>query len=85
MNIMCKWKVSFPINGLRDVINQMDSAINIDGVIFHFRGNERIGTVVIEKNVTIEDAKEESKYLIDRSLAKICFAFNTEASISPGG
>jgi hypothetical protein len=33
----------------------------------------------------VEEAEQESKYLIDKALGKICFAFNTEASISQGG
>ena len=81
---MGTWKFSFPINGLHDVIKQ-DSNIDIDGVIFHYRTrNERVGTVTAEGN-TEQMAEWESKYLINRSLGKICFAFNTEASISPGG
>jgi hypothetical protein len=82
---MVKWRFSFPINGLHDIIKQIDSAINIDGVIFHYRGiNERIGTVVIEAD-TVEAAERESRYLINKSLGKICFAYNTEASISLEG
>lgn len=82
---MIKWKFSFPIDGLHDVIKQKDPnkgpTIKIDEVLFHYRGdNERIGTVTIEAN-TLEEAEKESKYLINKALGKICFAFNTEASI----
>jgi hypothetical protein len=78
---MGKWKISFPINGLHDVIRQKGSEINIDDVIFHYRGdNERVGTVIMEKH-TEKEREEESKYLINKSLEKICFAFNTEASV----
>jgi hypothetical protein len=33
----------------------------------------------------VEEAEQESKFLINKSLGKICFAFNTEASISEEG
>ena len=86
---MGKWKFSFPIDGLHDVINQKDPnkgpTIKIDQVLFYYRdSNERVGTVIIEAN-TMEEAEKESKYLIDKALGKICFAFNTEASISQDG
>jgi hypothetical protein len=82
---MGKWKFSFPIDGLHDVIQQNDPkkspTIQIDEVLFHYdEDNQRVGTVTIEAN-TMEEAEEESKYLIDKALGKICFAFNTEASI----
>lgn len=48
---MGKWKFSFPIDGLHDVIKQKDSVIKIDEILFHYRGdNERVGTVTIEAN-----------------------------------
>jgi hypothetical protein len=48
---MGKWKFSFPIDGLHDVIKQKDPkkrlAIKIDEVLFHYReDNERVGTVI---------------------------------------
>ncbi|MGB7664884.1 MAG: hypothetical protein WBL67_19295 [Nitrososphaeraceae archaeon] len=83
---MVKWRFSFPINGLHDVIEQKNSTLNIDGIVFHYRGGtERVGTVTTEKNIAVEEAEQESKYLINISLGKICFAFNTEASISQEG
>ncbi|HJS64073.1 MAG TPA: hypothetical protein VJ767_04345 [Nitrososphaeraceae archaeon] len=86
---MSKWKFSFPIDGLHDVIKQKDPKkgpiIKIDEVLFHYRGdNERVGTVTIEAN-TVEEAEKESKYLLDKALGKICFVFNVEASISREG
>jgi hypothetical protein len=79
---MGKWKFSFPIDGLHDVIQQKGSTSNIDEVIFRYRGEkERVGTVIIDAN-TLKDAEKESKYLINKALGKICFAFNTEASPS---
>jgi hypothetical protein len=84
---MGKWKFSFPIDGLHDVIQQNDPkknpTIKIDEVLFHYdEDNKRVGTVTIETN-TLEEVEKESKYLIDKALGKICFAFNTEASIFP--
>jgi hypothetical protein len=86
---MGKWKFSFPIDGIYDVIKQKDPkkgpTIKINEVLFHYRGdNERVGTVTIEGN-TMEEAEKESKYMTDNALGKICFAFNTEASISEEG
>jgi hypothetical protein len=80
---MGKWKFSFPIDGLHDVIKQKDHTLKIDEVIFHYNeDNKRVGSVTIEAN-TLEEAEKESRYLIDKALGKICFAFNTEASIFP--
>jgi hypothetical protein len=86
---MDKWRFSFPIDGLHDVIKQKDPkkrpAIKIDEILFHYReDNERVGTVTIEAN-TLEEAEKESKHLINKALGKICFAFNTEASLSQEG
>jgi hypothetical protein len=86
---MGKWRFSFPIDGLHDVIKQKDPkkrpAIKIDEILFHYReDNERVGTVTIEAN-TLEEAEKESKHLINKALGKICFAFNTEASLSQEG
>jgi hypothetical protein len=33
----------------------------------------------------LKEAEKESKYLINKALGKICFAFNTEASLSQEG
>ena len=82
---MSKWKFSFYIEGLHDVIQlnnpKKGPTINIDEVLFHYReDNEPVGTVTIEAN-TVEEAEKESKYLVNKALGKICFAFNTEASI----
>jgi hypothetical protein len=86
---MGKWRFSFPIDGLHDVIKQKDPkkrpAIKIDEILFHYReDNERVGTVTIEAN-TLEEAEKESKHLINKALGKICFAFNTEASLTQEG
>ncbi len=82
---MGKWKFSFHIDILHDVIQQKDPIkgpiIKIDEVLFHYReDNEPVGTIIIEAN-TVEEAEKESKYLINKALGKMCFAFDTEASI----
>ena len=81
---MGKWRFSFPIIGLHDVIKLRDSNINVDDVIFHYRRDERVRTVIVDGDAA-EAAEGESKYLINLSLGKICFAFNTEVSISLEG
>ena len=78
------WQISFPINGLHDVIKEPGSELTIDKVKFHYRGKERIGSVIVDAD-SDKEAKDEAKYLIDKSLSWICFAYNTEASIDISG
>jgi hypothetical protein len=47
---------------------------------WRYRRNECIGTVIIDGG-SQEEALNEGRHTIDKSLAKICFAYNTEASI----
>lgn len=76
------WQVSFPIKGLHDVIKEPNSEITIDKKTkFRYRGKERVGTVIIDTG-SKEEALDQGKHLIDKSLARICFAHNTEASIN---
>jgi hypothetical protein len=77
------WQVSFPINGLRNITKEPGSELTIDNRT-KFRENERVGTVTIDSD-NEEEALDQGKYLIDKLLAKICFAYNTEASIDTSG
>jgi hypothetical protein len=79
---MNRWQVSFPINDLHNIIKEPSSELTIDNnTKFRYRRNECVGTVIIDGG-SQEEALNEGKYLIDKSLAKICFAYNTEASIN---
>ena len=48
---------------------------------FHYRGDTNEWNHYYRKANTVEEAEKESKYLINKALGKMCFAFNTEASI----
>src|SRR5919109_3430793 len=82
---MAQWQISFPINGLHDVIKEPSSELTIDNKTkFCYRGNECVGTVIVDGG-SQEEALDQGKHLIDKSLAKICFSYNTEASIDISG
>lgn len=82
---MNKWQVSFPVNGLGDLIKDPTSELTVDNKTkFHYRANQIVGTVIIEGSDQ-EESLNQGKYLIDKSLAIICFAYNTEASIDISG
>ena len=70
---MVKWRFSFPINGLHDVIEQKNSTLNIDGIVFHYRGGtERVGTVTTEKNIDCRRSRARVKifnqYIVRKNL-----------------
>ena len=52
--------------------------------MFRYRDSERVGVIIIESD-NKDEAVKEAKYLINKSLARICFAYNTEASSSESG
>ena len=76
---MKKWEISFIIGGL-DLIEQKSfDGVNIDGVKFqNSTYDEIVGTIILESHNTA-DAIEESKYFINKALAKFCFASGMEA------
>src|SRR6476660_9770919 len=81
---LSQFKISIPIKGLRDVIIEPNSEFVVDQSKFHFRGTELVGTVTIY-SPDEQDALQETIYLIEKSLAKICFAYNTEALVERNG
>ena len=81
---MNKWQISIPINGLHDVLKEANSELSVEGVKFRYRDNERVGVFIMESNIK-DEAVKEARYLINKSLARICFAYNTEATINGGG
>lgn len=81
---MNKYKVSYIIDGLHDVIPNKDDKLEVDNVIFRFRENERVGTIYLEADDELK-AKTEALLKVDKSLSKICFAYNTEALIKNDG
>jgi hypothetical protein len=80
---MNRWQISFPISGLRDVIKEPGTELTIDKVKFYYRENERIGSIIVDSDHH-SYAESEAKYQINRSLARICFAYNTEANLHDG-
>jgi hypothetical protein len=83
INEMTRWQISLPIDGLHDVIKEPTSELTIDNIKFHYRESERVGMIVVESDKR-SDAENEAAYQINRSLSKICFVYNTEASIGQG-
>jgi hypothetical protein len=79
-----RWQVSFPINGLHDVIEGPNSELTIDKVKFRCYENGCLGRVIVNAD-SEKEAKDEAKYMTDKSLAWICFAYNTETSIDISG
>jgi hypothetical protein len=79
-----QWQISIPINGLHDVLKEVNSELSVEGVKFHYCDSERVGVVIMESNTRYEAVKE-ARYLINKSLSRICFAYNTEATISESG
>jgi hypothetical protein len=80
---MNRWQISFPINGLHDVLKEPNSELRIGNVKFFYCENECIGSVIVD-SYQHGDAENEAKYQINNSLAKICFAYNTEANLHDG-
>jgi hypothetical protein len=78
-----QWQISFPINGLYDVIKDSNSELAVGKTKFHYSGNQCIGSILLDIN-NENGALEEAAYHINKALAKICFAYNTEASIGQG-
>ena len=81
---MNQWQVSIPINGLHDVLKETKSELSVEGVKFRYRDTERVGVIIINSD-SKKEAVREARYVINKSLARICFAYNTEASASESG
>jgi hypothetical protein len=82
---LSQWKITFPINDLHDIIPQPNSELTIENKVkFRNRGGEPVGSVIVNSD-NENDAAKEAQSLIDKALEKICFAYNTEASIDKSG
>ena len=77
---MSQFKISYVITGLQDVIPNKEDVLQIGDVKFHYRGDERVGTISME-GVDSEQAQVSALQKIIKSLYKVCFAYNTEAMI----
>ena len=77
---MTQFKISYVISGLHDVIPNKDDSLQIGDVNFHYRENERVGTISLE-DIDIEKAQVGALREITKSLHRVCFAYNTEAMI----
>jgi len=77
---MIKFKISYVINGLHDVIRKKEDVLQVDDVYFRYREEQRVGTISLED---IDSAQAQVTALgdITKSLYKVCFAYNTEAMI----
>ena len=73
------------MDGLRDVLPNDNSELPVEDVKFHYREKEIVGTIMINTSIEhIEEAKNQAQYLINKALAKLCFAYNTEAILQKG-
>ena len=77
---MPQFKISYVISGLHDVIQNKGDSLQIGDVNFHYRENERVGTISLE-DIDSEKAQVTALTEITKSLHKVCFAYNTEAMI----
>jgi hypothetical protein len=77
---MALYSISYVIDGLLDVIPEKTSRLTVNDILFHYRENEVVGTANLESNGNdILKVQKQAIHLIDKALAKICFAYNTEA------
>jgi hypothetical protein len=77
---MTKYRISYIIDGLHDVIPNKEDTLNVADVIFHYRESERVGTISLE-DIDSAQAQVTALREITKSLYKVCFAYNTEAMI----
>jgi hypothetical protein len=45
---MTRFKISYVIDGLHDVIPRKEDTLLLSNVLFHYRGEERVGTVSLD-------------------------------------
>ena len=70
---------SIPIEGPSHTLTKgkkEEFEIKFDGVVFHFRGKELVGTVIIEEDDDEKEAYEKARNLIDKVVLKLCYIYN---------
>lgn len=77
---MNEFKISYVVNGLHDVIPNKVDSLQVGDVTFHYRDDERVGTILLQ-DADREKAQVTALQEITKSLYKVCFAYNTEARI----
>ena len=76
---MASW---IPVYGVQSVLRNTGEEITENNVKFNYRTDQEIvGDVRVDKE-DAEDAIKEAVYLIDNALARICFAYNRESTMS---
>ena len=82
METMGEWRVRIPVYGVQSVLRKTGEEITENNVKFNYRTDQEIvGDVRVDKE-DAEDAINEAVYLIDNALARICFAYNRESTMS---
>nr|MDQ3968928.1 hypothetical protein [Thermoproteota archaeon] len=76
-----RWQIKVPVNGLHTIIRNTADEVIENKVKFHYRASDHVGGVIVDSD-NEEDAIKEAMYLIDKTLGRICFAYNIEASIN---
>ena len=78
---------SIPIEGPSHTLTKgkkEEFEIKFDGVVFHFRGKELVGTVIIEDDDE-KEAYEKARNLIDKAVLKLCYIYNQKFNIVTNG
>ncbi|HEY6755748.1 MAG TPA: hypothetical protein VI037_00005 [Nitrososphaera sp.] len=78
---MSKWRIRIPVYGLQSVLRDTSDELIENKVKFNYRGSEHVGDVIVDSE-NENDAINDAMYLIDKSLGRICFAYNIEPSMS---
>jgi hypothetical protein len=79
-----KFKISYAIRGMDDVISGSITQVNFNSVSFHKRENENVGTVIIDsKDSDPIIVEKDALYIIDQALGALCFAYSTESHVDP--
>lgn len=81
---MTKFNVSFSIIGLNEVFVDRNQFHDNKILYVLYENIQKQATVILEDD-TEEEALYKSKSLIQKSLAKLCFAFLDNGSIIPNG
>ncbi len=80
---MTQWQISFPIDGLHNVIKEPNTELTVGKVKFYYRDNQHLGSTIVDSDQG-SDAGKEAVCQINKALSRICFAYNSEASLREG-
>jgi hypothetical protein len=73
-----------PSHTLTEGRKKEEFKIKFDGVVFHFRAKELVGTVIIEEDDE-KQAYEKARDSIDKAVPKLCYIYNQKFNIVTNG